>query len=190
MTRRRSDRIVLLASAIAAMLLAPVALIGQERLQPIPIDSRIRVTRAAAPDHSLVGTLGTWDGESLGLVNPGLQPQTIRLSELARLEISRGRRGNAKTGMWIGALVGLVGGLIAANQLDEPEVNFRTEGMPEGDGIRQFGIGLAGAALGTALGAGVGALIRTEKWEEVPLANEAAERAPEFRRAGQPPGGP
>jgi hypothetical protein len=65
----------------------------------------------------------------------------------------------------IGLGVGLVGGLIAAalavDEAEEEENPFAP--------LAWMFLPAAGAVAGGALGAGVGATIKTEKWEAVPL---------------------
>lgn len=146
--------------AAAMLMISPAELAGQVETLPIPLDSRVRVTTRASPGHEFVGNIDSWDGTSLGLSQPEYETQTVPLSYVVKLEISRGRKGNAGTGAWIGTVAGLVAGVIAAIVFE-----------PENDA---YGLGrIAIVTYSTLAGAGVGtltgALIKTEKWEEVPL---------------------
>jgi len=144
---------------------APLLAQNQPLPPPVPLDSRVRVTASGAPAVEYVGALSSWNEESLAISRPGYELQTIPLSDLVQMEISRGRSGNWLKGGMIGLGVGLVGGLIAAalavDEAEEEENPFAP--------LAWMFLPAAGAVAGGALGAGVGAAIRTEKWEEVPL---------------------
>ena len=77
-----------------------------------------------------------------------------------RLEWSQGRRGNAVKGLIIGAAIGA--GVLSAINAQDPET---------GDAEEYFLVALFGAGLGALPGAAVGALVKTERWVELPLAN-------------------
>ena len=152
------------------------SLLAQERPlpPPIPIDSRVRATTSDAPAAEYVGALSSWKQESLSISRPGCDLQTIPLSDLAKLEISRGRSGNWRKGGLIGLGIGLAGGVIAAafavdaaNEEDNPFAPLAWLFFPA-----------AGTVAGGALGAGVGALVRNEKWETVPI-SESSDTGPE-----------
>ena len=98
--------------------------------------------------------------ESLRLTGSGGPPGRLELSEMAKLEVSRGMKSNAGTGALIGMGVGLVGGIVAG-------ILFR----PEND---DYGLGAMSIAMSTFVGATAicavtGAFIKTEKWQELPI---------------------
>ena len=79
-------------------------------------------------------------------------PVRVHVPSLDRIEMKRGRRGHALIGAVIGTVVGFIGTNV-------------TVGFSDSDGPRRdAGWAIAGSAL---LGAGIGALIRTDKWERV-----------------------
>jgi hypothetical protein len=152
-------RIPLIVVAVTAALF-PLPLPGQDIAPPAPRDSRVRATMKVPVGLEYVGTLESWDAESLRLSGPGGPPGRLELSEMAKLEVSRGMKGNAGTGALIGAGAGLVGGIVGAALADLENDAY---------GLGAFSI-VAYSTLGaTALGAITGALIKTEKWQELPI---------------------
>jgi hypothetical protein len=145
--------------------LSPAWLAAQTEVSPVLLDSRVRVTTHSAPGLATAGTLESWDGESFELVGSGFAPQTIPLSDLAKLEISRGKKGHWLAGTLIGAGLGIGVGLLAASggTFDDPIDQSVFEQSTDA------GIVIASTLAGAGLGALVGALIKTEKWEEVPI---------------------
>jgi len=130
--------------------------------EPVP-GQRIRVTAPQVP-------LDRQEGRMLRL-----SPDTLALSFetrewavprplITRLEVSRGRKGHVLIGLLTGAAVGTIAGLIAI------EGGSSSSCSGSGDVYGQICGGvLAGSiVVGTGLGALVGALIRTERWAEVP----------------------
>jgi hypothetical protein len=107
------------------------------------------------------GTLSSWGADSLTISGPEEEWQTFPLSDVVKLEISRGRKSNAGKGTLIGAGVGLVVGLMAA-----------AASTDDSDSLGEFSWLVyppSGILVGGTLGLVVGALTRTEKWQEVPL---------------------
>ncbi len=154
-------RIPLIAVAATAALF-PVPVAGQDVAPPAPRDSRMRVTMEVPAGREFVGKLESWDAESLSLSSPGGPPGRLELSEMAKLEVSRGMKGNAGTGALIGTAVGFVGGIVGAalsgydNETDEL-------------GMARMAIVSYSTIGGAALGAVTGAFIKTEKWQELPI---------------------
>jgi hypothetical protein len=81
----------------------------------------------------------------------------VPLDSVTRLDVPR-RRSNVAWGTGIGLLVGAAAGIIIG-----------TRGEPEVDYDPRWTGGIAGGIWGTLLGAGIGLLIRTDRWEEVSL---------------------
>ncbi len=133
-----------------------------------PVGSRVRVTTSAEPASELVGAVEAWGPASVTVREESAEPLAtqVPLSDVARLEMSRGSQGHAGTGAWIGGGIGLAAGVALA---------IFAAGADD-DGLDNLG-GTSGVILGvgatTALGAGVGALIgsavRTERWEEISI---------------------
>jgi len=154
-------RILFIAVAATAALF-PVPLVGQDIAPPAPRDSRVRVTMEVPAGREFVGTLESWDAESLSLSGPGGPPGRLELSDMAKLEISRGMKGNAGTGALIGAGVGLVGGIVGAALAGYDD---ETDEL----GLARSLIVIYSTIGGSALGAVTGAFIKTEKWQEVSI---------------------
>jgi hypothetical protein len=146
---------------ISSLTLGVVSLLAVARPLPTsaqapPIEPATRV-RVTISDHGIrhVGALRAVDGDTLVL-------DTLRLARTAitRLEVSRGRKGHAVLGAVIGAVtlgvVGAVGGAAYSQIPDYPDDVTETAALGGG----------AGLVLGGLIGAGVGALIKSDRWEE------------------------
>jgi hypothetical protein len=85
----------------------------------------------------------------------------IPLELLARLEVNRGHKRRTLVGAGIGFLVGSVTSVIiwgSAKEADDTSV------------CNPY-VWAASAGLGTPLGAGIGSMVRVERWVEVPVAD-------------------
>jgi hypothetical protein len=157
--------------------LSPNWLAAQTEVSPVLLDSRVRVTTHSAPGLATAGTLESWNGHSLELSGSGFAPQTIPLSDLAKLEISRGKKGHWLAGTLIGTGLGIGAGLLAAsaNNVDDPASNDPFSGFAAS--VSEQGVDMSIVFVSTLAGAGLGALvgslIKTEKWEEVPIPTTA-----------------
>jgi hypothetical protein len=81
--------------------------------------------------------------------------------DLRKIEVSQGKKGNALLGLGVGTAVGAAFGLIACEASD---YGCWTNGTNLTAGVTAvFAVGLGG------LGAGVGALIKTERWKEAEM---------------------
>ncbi len=144
-----------------ALVLCTPPLAGQEAL-PAP-GSRVRLQPTGAQDW-IVGRLEEGDDETLVLLRDGeTTPLAVSRSMIARLEVSRGRRGRTGTGMLLGGLAGALAGGVTVLALCGPDGCI-------GSGIVLLPLGMAGGALaGGGIGAAIGATIRSERWQAVPL---------------------
>ena len=126
----------------------------QEPLQP---GQRVRVT---VPSHGLDNHEETF--RSVRADTLVLSSGSYPLSDVGRLDVHAGRHSHPWRGAAIGALsLGIAGAVAAAITC-----NTLHESCKKGErAIATVG----GAAAGAVLGAGVGLLIKTDKWEEVPL---------------------
>ena len=120
-------RISLIAAA-ATIALFPLPLAGQDIAPPAPRGSRVRVTMQVPAGLEYVGTLESWDAESLSLGRPGGPPGRLELSEMAKLELSCGMKGWRGTGgpgpligLGMGGGGGMVAGLVVGLANDDPE---------------------------------------------------------------------
>ena len=147
---------------------------SQSGTAPAPGD-RVRVTAIAVEENRryvdrtqrYVGTLVALAGDSLVLATDGTTT-TWRMPSVTRLDVYRGRKSAWLKGMIIGA--GVAGAASFAFWA------WFLEGLSETDGTGDNGetwaivggLSLAWAAGGALLGAGIGAQIRSDRWEEVP----------------------
>lgn len=142
--------------AVFVMLATVAQIVAAQEALPLEAGQRVRLT--LDPGRSrLVGTLLAHDADSIRVQ---LQPDSTALvlarARVTSVDVSRGRHGHAGTG----ALVGLVvGGVLGAAAGADCEGDFLCPGPG------------AGAALvggtGLVIGALIGVLDRTERWERV-----------------------
>jgi len=133
--------------------------------QTVSAGERVRAT-IEEQSGKLTGTLEEWGSDTIYVVPDGasqdVPARAISLSTLSRLEISKGLRSNAGKGALIGGGIGLlVGGgmsIIAGSTVD-------TE-VTSTDYLAFTGLVTLG---GAGLGALIGALTKSERWEEYPV---------------------
>jgi hypothetical protein len=137
---------------------------SQEQLAspfPLTVGSRIRLLAPTVVTGRIEGMVIQLDGRSMLVGANGRTPVSVPHQAITRLEVSTGRRGHALLGLGIGAAVGA--GLGAA---------LGSTGCVPAVGCGQSysgGAAAVGAVGGAAWGAGIGALIRTDRWSAVPL---------------------
>lgn len=155
-------RIVLFAAALLALALAPAG--AQTLPSAVGPGARVRVrVDSPPPPRTVTGTVRTLGADTLVLApSDGGPPQTIPFASMRRLEVSRGR-GVVASHVLIGAVAGAaIGGVVAGTSgscaADDPWCRF----------WRSLAV-LGGVGVGGVVGAGVGALIKGEKWMTVPL---------------------
>jgi hypothetical protein len=154
---------------VAPLLLLLLPLPQSPSTSPLTTGTRVRVTaRGDGPERRLVGPLRTFDGEALTLIPEGSADHvTVPRETITRIEVSRGSRSRAGRGALIGAVLGLAAIAIAESTRGE---NYEA---PD-----NYGLIVAGSIAGGAVvGAGVGALMRSEKWEAQPWAVGPGRRA-------------
>ena len=145
---------------LASTLLVTVDALSQDRpldLSPLTVGSKVRLSAPTVATGRIQGVVLEADQEFL--IVGGRRPDPLRVSRRAvtRVEVVTGRRGHAWMGMWIGAGIGA---LLAGSN---PCVN---EGCAEGFSP-EFAV--YGALLGGMSGAGIGALIKSDRWTEIPV---------------------
>ena len=148
-------------------------------LAEVRADTRVRVSileRKAAPDSlflaagfepgsRLVGTFVGADSSAITIDDQKGIERTIPHEVVSRFEVSRGKKSNAGSGSTYGLVAGTVLGLYVGTQLVEfSECEGSNCNPPEG--VVLVGSGLGGALFGLGVGAGIGALIRTERWKK------------------------
>jgi hypothetical protein len=150
----------------AALVLLVVPLL-QGSASPLNPGTRVRVTarETGRVERQVVGSLRTFDGERLTLsTDDSGNHVALPRPNITRLEISRGRKGH--TGM--GLLLGLVLGLSA--------VALKDAGCGQDCEKPSTGFVVGAVAGGALVGAGIGTMIRSERWESLPWAVGPARR--------------
>jgi hypothetical protein len=145
---------------LAVLLLATVG--AQAAAAQVSPGSRVRVRiDSPPPPHVVIGTVQSIDADTLALAPEGNGAvEHIPVSAIGQLEVSRGRDVVASH-VLIGAGLGaLAGGAVAA----------ATSSCASGEWFCLKGLAImGGVVLGGGVGAVVGALIKGEKWRNVPL---------------------
>jgi hypothetical protein len=119
--------------------------------------ARLRVTAPALAAKPIVGTLLGATEREVVLSVSGAGRMPIPRAAITRLERSQGRHGHAVMGLLINAVAGAA--VCVAVDLQDPETGTAQEYAM---------VGAFGAGLGALAGAGVGALVRTQRWAELP----------------------
>jgi hypothetical protein len=156
-------RNIILAIAVFT-LVSPARAVTQEFLWLKP-DAKVRVTAPAVGLSERIGRVQELNGDTLVVQVDAMRKGRLRLemldvpmSSITKLDVTTGRRGHWLEGAGIGFLFGVVMG--AASGDDPPDQWFASSaGEKAGMGGLVFGL----------IGAGIGALIKSDKWAEVPL---------------------
>jgi len=159
-------RIACMAAGLAVV--APTEILSQDKPSIRP-GSRVRVTAPSVFNKRVAGTVDVVGSDTLAVnAEKGGGVLLVSLKDVTRLEVSDGRRSHAGLGAKIGLMTGFVTGFVIVVATYEECTDFCPVPDPGPVGTAAiagvvFGIG------GAALGAIVGALIKTDRWEEVPL---------------------
>ena len=128
---------------------------------PVVVGSRVRL-RSTAVQGRPRGLVVALDDTSLTLSTDGGLPLKVGLASITSLDASLGRKRNALKGLAAGALAGVLIGLSFA-------VDPNNCG-PESTNLCSRGEGLVGGSIVFGgIGAGVGALIKSDRWAPVTL---------------------
>jgi len=141
--RTVSGLLLLLGAAVAEARGADESLVGSRvRVRTTGrAEDRVGVLEGATPDELVIRTKGA------------ASPVPVRRSDVLRLEVSRGTRRHTLEGLLAGAIAwGAIVGALAV-----------TDSLPESGVSEPLFVGGM-----LALGAGVGTLVKTERWERVP----------------------
>ncbi len=148
----------------------PVAL-AQEAAEPphlkLPAGIRVRVRTYSLPGQTIEGTLLSADSGAVRLVPKSERPllgeeMKLPASDVTRMDVALGRKNH----WWQGALIGAALGVAMALTDDVDPVLCKTNEnvlCSRGEALAVYGL------TSTAIGAGVGALIRTDRWTPVAL---------------------
>lgn len=143
----------------------------------LTVGARVSVLSTAA-QREVSGVLVAVDDKVLALAPEGAVPLKVPVESILRVKVGAGKKRHWLRGLGIGVVAGLLSGLA-----------FRVDPDDCGDRTTNFcsrGEAIAGGALGFgALGAGIGALVKTERW--IPLTwgpNASTGGGPAGRGAG------
>ena len=141
----------------AVLLVLPLAsAVAQQQPPPLEPGQRVRVT---APDiNKYDGTLQAMRGDTLTV-----DTLRIAVASVTRLDVYRGQKSNLLLGMGIGFAAGAGLGALLGAAVDCEDYGFSDQSSC---------VGLAaagGAVVGLLVGTTAGLLIKTDRWEEVPL---------------------
>ena len=167
----QSTRVVArIALAVAIPLLSiPVA------AQGVPQEgARVRVTSTTAPRST--GVLKSVTADSVVvLVEPSGARLGIARANLRKMEVSEGRSaglGARKGALW-GAAIGLAATAITLVTFGEDQLN---EGAAPDEQLGTGEFVVASGVVGALWGAGIGAIIRAERWTQMAVAPTASAR--------------
>jgi hypothetical protein len=139
-----------LEAALSSATTGPTVLVGNwVRIQTAP------------PAEPIRGLIVAMDGTTLNLTTDDHLPVTVPVAAISGLEVSAGRKRQAQKGFAIGILAGAA--LFALVPLDE-EYCLETNICSRGHAIALGAIG------GGLWGAGIGALIKTDRWVPASIA--------------------
>jgi len=156
---------------VVAIAASPTIAAGQPAAHPeplrLPVGSRVRVQMASTPGSWTKGILTSADSASVSMVPehaPPLGDNQLRLptTSVSRLELVTGTKRHWLVGLAAGTALGLLLG--ATSEVDpvacEYDYNYECS--------RGEALALYGAVFG-GIGAGVGALVKTDRWMPVAL---------------------
>lgn len=149
---------------------APVALAQAPPVPPplkLPVGVRVRVSTYSLPGQRIEGTLLSADSSAVTLVPKSSQPlvageMKLPAADVTRMDVALEKKGH----WWQGALIGAALGVVFALTEDvDPVLCEVNENVlcSRGEAFLVYGVTT------TALGAGVGALIKTDRWTPVAL---------------------
>ncbi len=134
--------------------LAGTAQAGEKR--PLSEGSLVRVTAPSVSKGRLTGTLLEANEREIVLALPGSEPKAIPRAAVKRLEWSRGHSRHPIFGAVVGGILG--GAFLAAASVAMCDAASCSPSM------EAF---VVGVGLGALPGAGVGALVKTRRWDDV-----------------------
>jgi hypothetical protein len=150
---------------LAASLLIALATTGRAQAAPATLvpGARVRVHQGS---ESLTGSLVSLDSAALVIATDKPETVTAPRASITAVEVSTGTKSRAGKGALIGLGVGAAAGIIvglAASSSDNGDF------LDYGAGTWAAGVGLAGAAIGTGLGALIGSGQHSDKWQPAVL---------------------
>ena len=144
--------------AVVRMLLCQAGIIHAQESPAVAVGTRVRIAAATVAPDRLVATLVAFDENTMTLaVKSQRTPLVVPRDSITRLEVSRGRKGNAGKGALIGAIPWVILVVLVVHSGGLPE-----SGVTD---VRSFAF--LGVTVGT--GAAIGATIKTERWQDTPI---------------------
>jgi hypothetical protein len=145
---------------VTSLAIVPLFAVASQEPRAINPGDRVRVTAPSVSGGRFAGTVLTVDPDSL-VVQTGTETRRLPRASIERLDLSSGRKSHTLLGAGVGFLVGAAvgGGLVASDPTSCDEVHAAC--IAVGAAVLGAGGGLVGAL--------TGALVRTERWAEVPL---------------------
>jgi hypothetical protein len=155
------QRAVLLGLTFAGVVWSNAAAQTQASVQP---GQRVRVRSTVAHTPELVGVVETIKPDTLMVRDDDRSMATaVPLATVDRLQVSRGRHSKWITGAAVGFVVGAgTGAILGAAGHNESDFIF-------GPGASAFLGAVLLAPVGALTGTVVGLLVKTERWQTVPL---------------------
>ncbi len=147
---------------------APLAAPAPEpALLTLPMGSKVRLQSKATPGQWMKGVLVRADSASVAIVPEGAPPLganqlSLPSASVGRFELKTGSKRHWLWGLAVGAAAGLAIGATADVDPVACKYDYNYE-CSRGSALAIYGFGTA------ALGAGVGALIKTDRWTPVAL---------------------
>jgi hypothetical protein len=161
------------------LLLQFVSLSAQES-QPLESGVLVRVTAPTRGINIRVAKFSAIEDDELVVMT--YTTHRYPLSSIARLELHAGTKSAWLSGAKTGGVIGGLSLLTAAFMFCGSMVDVSPFGKSGGD-CESYGavglIGLMGAAGGALVGSGIGLLLKTDRWEEVPLDRLRVSYAPQ-----------
>ena len=154
------------AIATCIALLVPASVFSAEE-ETLVRGARVRLTSAASSGARLQGTLDSIDATTLTLINDDHRMVNVSRAQITKVEMAWGRRGRAAEGIPHRRTGGL-GHWPFGRQQSRRDV-LRTRRLCALDlGRKGRRRALQRTAAYAAMGAGIGALVKTDRWVEVP----------------------
>jgi hypothetical protein len=164
------------ALVLVAIVASPVLAQAQPSAEPVPLrlpmGSRVRVQTTAAPGSWTKGILASADSASVSLIPEHAAPlgdNQLRLptASVSRFELATGSKRHWLRGLLIGVALGVVIGATA--EVEEEACNQDSYYYDE-YALCSRGEAMAYSVLGSGLlGAGIGALVKTDRWTPVAI---------------------
>lgn len=153
---------------VVGLTVAPLATIAAQQASPVKAGDRVRIIAPNVSGSPFVGTVVALEADSL-VVHDSMDTWRLSLASVEQVDLSQGRKSHALLGAGIGLLVG--GGvafavLYTGGSTGLCDQSANQDAMDSGACI---GLTALGGVAGAGLGAIIGGLIPTERWQDIPL---------------------